>query len=71
MSDDKMRLFKLIEHWVQHNEEHRKRFVETSAEAELMNLEGVAGEMRLAAEKSGEVSEYLLKALKYLEEKNR
>ena len=68
MDEEKLRLAKLIEHWAHHNEEHRKRFAETVAEAERLALDGVAEEMRLAADEAGEVSRHLLKALEHLEE---
>ncbi|HUS78144.1 MAG TPA: hypothetical protein VM050_05730 [Patescibacteria group bacterium] len=70
MDEEKLRLAKLIEHWAHHNEEHRKRFAETVAEAERLALDGVAEEMRLAAYEAGEVSKHLLKALKHLEERD-
>ena len=68
MDEKKLRLAKLIEHWAHHNEEHKTRFAETAAEAERLTLDGVAEEMRLAADEAGEVSKHLLKALKHLEE---
>jgi hypothetical protein len=65
-----LRLFKLIEHWVHHNGQHRKRFDETASKTEEMGLMDVAKEMRLAVKASERVSEHLLKAMNYLEEKH-
>ena len=70
MDEERLRLAKLIEHWAHHNEEHRKRFAETAAEAERLALDSVAEEMRLAADEAREVSKHLLKALKHLEERD-
>ena len=70
LNEEKLRLAKLVEHWAHHNEEHRERFSETAAEAEKLDLTGVAKEMRLAADEAGEVSKHLLKALKHLEERD-
>jgi hypothetical protein len=70
LSEDKLRLFKLIEHWVHHNGEHRRRFDETAFKADEMGLMGVAEEMRLTVKASESVSEHLLKAMKYLGKKD-
>ncbi|TFH18497.1 hypothetical protein E4H04_03220 [Candidatus Bathyarchaeota archaeon] len=65
MNEDRLRLIKLIEHWIEHNDEHGKRF---SEEAEKTGLKSVAVEMRKAAKASGKVSGDLLNALKLLRE---
>ncbi len=64
MSEDRLRLIKLVEHWIEHNDEHAKRFREEAESAEEMKLEGVATEMINAVEASEKVSECLLRALK-------
>ena len=66
--EEKLRLQKLIEHWAHHNDEHAERFSESVETAERLKIQGVAREMRLAAEKSGEVSKHLRNALKHLGE---
>ncbi|MBN2334157.1 hypothetical protein JXL21_01270 [Candidatus Bathyarchaeota archaeon] len=66
MSEKKARLRGLIEHWAHHNDEHGERFLTSVDEAEGLGLKGVAEEMRLAAEASGEVSKHLRKALERL-----
>jgi hypothetical protein len=62
---------RLIEHWAQHNEEHRERYVEWANKAEKIRLLEVAEEMRLAAEKSREVSTHLRKALENMQENDK
>jgi len=66
MSDKRIRLRKLIEHWAEHNDEHSARFEEAANEAIEIGLEEVANNMRAAAEKGAQVSEYLRRALKYI-----
>ncbi len=68
MNDEKLRLIKLVEHWVEHNDEHGNRFSEEAIKAEKMGLKEVAEEMRKAAEASKKVSGNLLKALYRLKE---
>ena len=63
MSDEDLRLRKLIEHWAEHNDEHKIRFQESSAEALEKGLRRVAENLEAAAEKAAEVSELLRKAL--------
>lgn len=63
MSDDNLRLMKLIEHWAEHNDEHRIRFQEAAEEAAGKELATVAENLRAAAEKAEEVSRLLRKAL--------
>ena len=69
--EEKLRLRKLIEHWAHHNDEHAERFLESVETAERLQIQGVAREMRLAAERSGEVSKHLRNALKHLGEGRR
>ena len=63
-----MRLVKLVEHWIEHNDEHGNRFSEEAEKAESMGLKKAAQEMRKAAEASKDVTATLKKALKLLEE---
>jgi len=68
MNEEKRRLIKLVEHWVEHNDSHGDRFSEEAIKAEKMGLNEVADEMRKAAKASKNVSENLLKALIRLKE---
>ena len=68
MNEEKLRLMKLVEHWVEHNDDHGDRFSEEAIKAEKMGLKEVAEEMRKAADASGKVSENLLKAITLLKE---
>jgi len=67
MSEERLRLRKLIEHWAEHNDEHRARFEESAGKASEMGLDSVAAELTEAAEKSIEVSEHLRRALESFE----
>ena len=64
---ERIRLKGLVEHWAEHNEEHRKRFEESADDADRMGLEDVADSLRSAALKASEVTEQLRKALKALD----
>lgn len=64
MNERSLRLRKLIEHWAEHNDEHKDRFMESAAEAEEMGLDEVASCLNAAAERALEVSEHLRRALK-------
>mgnify|MGYP000209181194 CR=1 FL=1 len=68
MDEDKLRLIKLVEHWIEHNDEHGNRFKEEAEKAEKIDLTKAANEMKKAAEASDEVSKRLAKALEYLKE---
>ena len=67
MNKDKLKLVKLLEHWMHHNEEHRKRFADAASEAETIGYKQTAEELMLAAEKSGKVTGHLMKALEHLD----
>lgn len=54
---------KLLEHWIEHNDEHVKRFRAMAEEASSTGLKNVAEYMRLAADKGDEVTTNLQKAL--------
>jgi rubrerythrin len=66
MSQQSYRITKLLEHWIEHNDEHVKRFRVMAEEASSAGLEDVAECMRLAAEKGDEVTTHLQKALNSL-----
>jgi hypothetical protein len=63
MSEEGFRIMKLLEHWIEHNNEHDKRFRDVAEEASSAGLQDVAEYIRLAAEKGDEVTGYLKKAL--------
>lgn len=63
MSDKEIRFQKLIEHWIEHNEEHRARFEEVASEALETGLIRVAENLESAAKMAGEVSKFLRRAL--------
>jgi hypothetical protein len=63
MEKDKTRLLKLIEHWAEHNDEHKARFEESAKKAEDMGLQGTAKNLRAASESATNVSRCLRKAL--------
>ena len=67
MSDRRLRLRRLIEHWAEHNDEHRARFEESAAEAAEMGLDTVTNNLKAAAERSARVSEHLRRALEAFE----
>lgn len=68
MDEKKLYLRKLIEHWVEHNDEHGRRYDESAAEAEIQGLHGAAKKLRKASQKAREASNHLRKALTQLEE---
>jgi rubrerythrin len=70
MSQESYRITKLLEHWIEHNDEHVKRFRVVAEEASSASLEDVAKYMRLAAEKGDEVKTHLQKALNSLNDKS-
>jgi len=67
MEDEELRLKKLIEHWWEHNDDHRARFEESAAKAAEMGLDAVAQELKAAAETAVEVSKHLQSALEAFE----
>jgi hypothetical protein len=68
LSEDELRLMKLIEHWVDHNDEHGNRFSEEASKAQEIGLSKVADKLREASKASRGVSDILLEALKLLKE---
>ena len=71
MDEERLRLVKLVEHWIEHNDEHGKRFREEAERAEKGGLLDAAVEMMKAAEATKEVSKKLSNALKHLMESTR
>ena len=67
MGDERLRLRKLIEHWAEHNDEHRARFEASAREAEKMGMVKVAENLMLAAKEATNVSSYLREAIKGFE----
>jgi len=65
--DESLRLKRLVEHWAEHNDEHRRRFEESAEEAERMGLKAAADCLMAAATRAAEVSEQLRKALENLD----
>ena len=63
MSQEGYRITKLLEHWIEHNDEHVKRIRDVAEEASSAGLQDVAENMQLAAEKGDEVTMHLKKAL--------
>ena len=63
MGEEGLRLRKLLEHWIEHNDDHVARFWEAAEEADKLGLKEASNSIRLAAEKSNEVSKHLKKAL--------
>ena len=68
MSEEKQRLMKLLEHWIEHNDEHGNRFIEEANKAERLGFMEAAEEMKNAAKTSRSVSEHLWKAFELLKE---
>jgi len=64
MSEERLRLRKLIEHWSEHNDEHRARFSESAEEAKRLGLTEAAVKLRQASEEAAKVSEKLRETLK-------
>ena len=63
MSDERLRLRKLIEHWAEHNDEHRARFEESARTADAMEMNIVADHLRSAAKAAAQASDHLRKAI--------
>jgi hypothetical protein len=63
MEEGSLRIRKLLERWIEHNDEHIARFLELSEEVEKLGLNETSNSLRLAVETSGEVSKHLRKAL--------
>jgi hypothetical protein len=68
LDEGKLRLMKLLEHWVKHNDEHGSRYKESAKEAEAMSLINVSMELQKAYLKTMEVSTNLRNALSLIKE---
>jgi nickel/cobalt exporter len=66
--DEKAKLKKLLNYWVEHNREHSEEFREWADKAKAMGETEVAGEMLEAVREMDKASELLLQSLKRLEE---
>jgi hypothetical protein len=67
-NDDRAKLKKLLNYWVEHNQEHGEEFKEWAEKARQMGEAEVAGEILQAVGNMEKVSEILTKTLKRLEE---
>jgi len=67
MNEEVLRIKKLLEHWIEHNEEHLARFREVAAVAEKLGITEVSRAIQTAAMNGNEVSRYLKKALNSIE----
>lgn len=63
MEEEKLRILKLVEHWVMHNDEHTQRFREVALEAKGMGLDEISRCLEAAAEKGDQVSGSLREAI--------
>ena len=61
MEDISSQLKKLLEYWLEHNQEHGAEFREWSEKIKMVNNEA-AGELQKAADKMAEADERLQKA---------
>ena len=62
MDEDRLRLKKKIQHWVEHNDEHTARFQESAKIAEELGLPEAARALKAAAAAGRGVSDELRKA---------
>lgn len=63
MEEDKLRLKKLLEHWIEHSREHEQRFREWAEKAETMGLKSVSPHLSQAVKRMEEVAKSLQTAL--------
>ena len=66
--DEKAKLKKLLNYWVEHNREHSEEFREWADRAKAMGETEVAGEMLQAVREMDKAGELLSQSLKRLEE---
>ena len=67
MNEDVYRLRKLLEYWIEHNEDHSKRFSDAANDAKKKGLVMVANYIQNAALNMNEVTKSLREALESLE----
>jgi hypothetical protein len=65
-SEEKSKLKIILEHWVEHNEEHSREFKEWAEKAKKMGEKEVAAEILQAVGNMGKVTEIFTKTLKRL-----
>jgi len=63
MGEERVRWRKLIEHWIEHNEEHKSRIEKASAEVEQLGLLEASKSLKEAVRCTEEVSKHLKNAL--------
>ena len=63
MEEDRLRLKKLLEHWIEHSREHERRFREWTEKADAMGLKSVSQHLSQAVKEMEEVAKSLQRAL--------
>jgi len=63
LEEDKLRLKKLLEHWIEHSREHEQRFREWTEKAEAMGLKSVSQHLFQAIKGMEDVAKSLQRAL--------
>jgi thioredoxin-like negative regulator of GroEL len=63
---EKEKLQKLLEHWIKHNEEHARTYLEWAEKIESKNLEEIAELLKKASEATVNINELFEKAIKNL-----
>lgn len=64
MAEEKLRLHRLLEHWIEHSKEHQISFTEWAEKAEKMGLSSASASLAQAVRKMDEVVQNLQKACK-------
>ena len=67
-SDERTKLRILLDHWVEHNREHRQEFSEWAEKARALGENGVGEDMLQAAQEMDKASELLSQARRRLGE---
>jgi nickel/cobalt exporter len=68
-NENRTKLRTLLNYWIEHNKEHSQEFKEWAGKAEGSGEIEISKEILEAVRKMDEASEYLLRALKKLEQK--
>ena len=63
MEEDKLRLKKLLEHWIEHSREHEQRSREWTEKAEAMGLKPVSQHLSQAVKEMELVAKSLQRAI--------
>jgi rubrerythrin len=66
-----VKLAKLLQYWIKHNEEHARTYLEWSNKADSEGLRDVAGLLQEASEKTMSINEFFEKAMKRLTQSAR